>query len=80
MKWSVKSVVPKSDYILHLTFEGGEIRIFDMKPYLEIGIFRALKDQKLFNTARVSFNTVEWSNKADIDPEVLYQYSKPIST
>ena len=47
-----------------------------MKPYLGKGIFKDLNNKKLFNTARVSFDTVEWDNDADIDPETLYYESK----
>ena len=35
-------------------------------------IAQTLKDKKIFQTARVSFDTVEWANEADIDPETLY--------
>lgn len=37
-----------------------EVRLFDMKPYLELGIFKSLKDKSLFNTVKVSFDTIEW--------------------
>lgn len=43
-----------------------------MKAYLEVGVFRSLKDENTFKTAKVSFDTVEGTNKADIDPEILY--------
>ena len=36
-----------------------------------------LKDLSLFKSARVSFDTVEWENEADIDPETLYEDSVP---
>jgi hypothetical protein len=66
-----------SEYKLLLTFENGEVRLFDMNPYLEKGIFRELKDISLFKSAKVSFDTVEWENEADIDPETLYEDSVP---
>lgn len=47
----------------------GEKRIFDMKPYLDKGIYRELKDEVKFKTVRVSFDSIEWCNRADIDPE-----------
>lgn len=75
MYLAVIDVKPQHDYILLLTFENGEKRLFDMKPYLEIGIFSELKDIQIFNTAKASFDTVEWINEADFDPEVLYQES-----
>ena len=46
-----------------------------MKPYLDIGKFKELKDKKLFDTVRVSFDTIEWDNGLDFDPEVLYEKS-----
>ena len=46
-----------------------------MKPYLDIGIFQELRNETIFNTARVSFGTVEWQNGADFDPESLYEES-----
>ncbi len=71
----LKSVNPQENYLLLLTFENGEIRQFDMKPYLDLGIFQELKDLKLFQTVRTSFDTIEWANEADLDPELLYQKS-----
>ena len=59
-----------------LTFENGENRQFDMKPYLDIGVFQELKDSRMFNTVRTSFDSIKWDNGADFDPEVLYQKSK----
>lgn len=49
-----------------------------MMPYLDCGVFAELKDQKLFETVRVSFDAVEWENGADLCPEVLYEESRPL--
>ncbi len=76
---SVKSVRPLSEYQLLLTFENGEKKIFDMKPYLDKGIYKELKDESKFKTVRISFDSIEWCNKADIDPEFLYEKSKKIT-
>ena len=78
MYLSIKEVKPVTDYLLHLTFENGEKRQFDMKPYLNIGIFKELKDISVFNTVHVSFDTIEWNNEADLDPELLYEGSQVI--
>lgn len=74
----VKEVKPLDNYLLHLTFENGEMRQFDMKPYLETGIFQELKNTSLFNTVKPRFDTIEWDNEADFDPEVLYEMSEKI--
>jgi hypothetical protein len=75
MYFAVTDVAPLSNYMLRLKFKNGEEKIFDMKPYLETGIFKELKDENIFKTAKVSFDTVEWANEADIDPETLYHES-----
>lgn len=75
MYLAVIEVKPLSDYQLVLTFENGEKRIFDMKPYLNKGIYKELKDESKFKTVRVSFDSIEWCNQADIDPEFLYKKS-----
>ena len=78
MYLAVKKVLPTSNYQLILTFANGEVRLFDMKPYLGTGIFQELKNNDLFNTVRISFDSVEWDNEADMDPEILYSDSKPL--
>lgn len=78
MYMAIKDVKPQDNFLLLLTFENGEKRQFDMKPYLDTGIFRELKDLRLFRTVKTSFDSIEWDNKADFDPEVLYQKSLKI--
>ncbi|NMB44505.1 MAG: DUF2442 domain-containing protein [Clostridiales bacterium] len=75
MYLAVIDVKPLDNYKLELTFENEEKRLFDMKPYLNKGIYSELKDKNMFRTVRVSFDSIEWANKADIDPEFLYEKS-----
>jgi hypothetical protein len=74
----VKKVKPMDDYQLILTFSNRVINVFDMKPYLDKGIFRELRDVPMFNTVHISFDTIEWDNNADFDPEVLFKLGKKI--
>ncbi|GHU09176.1 hypothetical protein FACS189431_6790 [Alphaproteobacteria bacterium] len=78
MYLGVTAVSPLNNYMLLLTFENGERRRFDMKPYLDKGIFKELKVPNMFNTVRISFDSIAWANNADIDPEVLYSDSVPL--
>ena len=73
----VTEVVPLADYRLLLTFDGGHRRVFDMRPYLDKGVFAELNTPGVFKSVRVSFDTIEWSNGADLCPEVLYSHSVP---
>lgn len=74
---AVTGVRTLSDYCLLLTFEGSETRIFDCKTCFDLPIFHPLRDKNLFQTARVSFNSIAWANGADIAPETLYDESIP---
>ncbi len=73
MYLSMNKVKPLSDYKLELSFENREIKIFDVKPYLDIGVFTTLRDENVFKRVKVSFDTVEWPDGIDLDPEVLYE-------
>jgi hypothetical protein len=75
MYLAVKSVKPLDTYQLLLKFENEEEKIFDMRPYLEIGKFSELKDETLFNSVFISFDSIQWANHLDLDPEFLYQKS-----
>ena len=77
MYLSVKKVKPLSNYELKLTFENNEVKIFDVKPYLDTGLFQSLKDVNFFNMVKVSFDSIEWPNGVDLDPEILYEKSIP---
>jgi hypothetical protein len=76
----ITAVMPLPRHELLLTFENGERRIFDITPYLSTGIFSALKDESVFRSVHVQFDTIEWSNGADLDPEMLYAESRPDSS
>ena len=69
---SVIDVKPLEGYKLHLTFENREERIFDVSPYLSMGKFAELRDVSLFNTVAVKFDSIEWANQLDLDPEILF--------
>ncbi len=76
MYLSVIGVKPMDGYKLSLTFENNEQKVFDVSPYLEIGKFTELKDKTIFDSVKVSFDSIEWSNQLDLDPEILYEKSK----
>lgn len=75
----VVNVVVRPDYILLLTFENGEQRVFDMEPYLDRKPFTPLREVHLFAQATVAFGTVVWPGNIDIAPETLYAKSRSAS-
>jgi len=58
MYWDAKVVKPLSDYRIYVEIEDGRQGIFDMKPYLEHGIFRELKDEHYFNQVDILFGAI----------------------
>ena len=68
------------DFTLELKFEDDSVRKFDVKPYLEYGIFKELKDKSYFKRVKVAFGTVQWPNEQDISPETLYLESTIIES
>ncbi|MEI8096120.1 MAG: DUF2442 domain-containing protein [Spirochaetales bacterium] len=63
---------------LELRFRSGEVKVFDARPYLNVGRFLELLDERLFAQAKVVLGTVEWPNGLDFDPEDLYELSVPV--
>jgi hypothetical protein len=76
MYLSVNNVKVLDNYELELTFENNETKIFDVKPYLDTGLFTKLKDENYFKMVKISYDTIEWPNGIDMDPEVLYEKSR----
>ena len=77
MNPKVIKVQTEQGYMLNLWFANGEQRRFDMKPYLDYDVFRALKDQKVFDTATTFLGSVTWSNNSDLSSDTLYLEGLP---
>lgn len=73
----VKKVKLLGEFKLYIVFENGEERIFDVKPYLNKGIFTELKSIEKFKSAHISGGTVQWENEADFCPDTLFEDSVP---
>ena len=73
----VMEVRPLDDYRLELSFNTGEVRVFDTRPYLDKGIFTELKDVAYFRSVRVAFGTTTWPHEQDFGSDTLYMESIP---
>lgn len=71
MYWDVKRVRPLPDYRIYVEIEDGRKGVFDMKPYLDLGVFRELRNPHYFNQAGILLGAVTWPNEQDIAPETL---------
>jgi hypothetical protein len=66
------------DYKLKVRLSNGKTGIFDVRPYLDRGIFSELKDDAYFKRARIEFGTVVWPNEQDFSPETIEAKMKAI--
>ncbi|MBQ3373492.1 MAG: DUF2442 domain-containing protein [Oscillospiraceae bacterium] len=72
----VKAVTPGEDYQLFLTFTNGEKKVFDVRPLLDIPVYKSL--MKNFYLAQAGYGTVIWPGDIDISPDTLYLKSSPV--
>ena len=72
MMETVVKVVARDDYTLYLEFKDGKKGVYDVKPLLDLPVFRPLADLEYFKKAHVALRTVVWPNEEDIAPETLY--------
>lgn len=65
-------VKPIEDYKLLITFDNGEVRMFDVEPYLTDSFYSPLRSLNIFHSARVNLISIEWDGGIDICPDELY--------
>lgn len=68
----VKKVEPLDNYKLKLLFTNGDLKIFDVAPYLEKGVFRELKDSSYFKQVKVVSGAIEWPHEQDFSNDTLF--------
>ena len=71
MYWDVRIVRPLPDYRIYVELEDGREGIFDLKPYLDRGALRELRDVHYFRQVGIQFGAVTWPHDQDIAPETL---------
>jgi Protein of unknown function (DUF2442) len=80
MSPKVIQVQPQANYQLHLKFDSGETRCFDVTPYLTKGIFTELQSSEYFQQVKPFFGGVQWPNEQDFSPDTLYLTSVAVKT
>ena len=71
MFWDVKLVKPLPDFCIYVETENQQKGVFDLKPYLDKGVFKELKNIHYFNQVGILFGAVTWPHEQDIAPETL---------
>lgn len=87
------SVVPNDNYTLTLTFDNGEVRLYDVLPLMSSGsVFASLHNLSDFRRVYLDEDnsiawdidptvdsSVVWSNKLDLCPDSCYVDSTPLT-
>ena len=75
----ILSVKPLPNHTLRLHYETGEIKLFDVSPYIRGAWYMELKNPEYFKSVRVIDNGggIEWVSGQDIAPHELYDDGKP---
>ena len=59
MYWDVKLVKPLSGYRIYVEIENQQKGVFDLKPYLDKGVFRELQNIHYFNQVGILFGAAQ---------------------
>lgn len=73
----VSKVIANNDYTLSVELSDGRSGIFDVKPYLEKGVFTQLKDQEYFKQVQPLFCGIVWPNEQDLSADTIAHELKP---
>jgi uncharacterized protein DUF2442 len=74
----ITQVEARPGHKLHVGFENGESRLFDVTPYLDKGVFRELRDEAYFQRVRPVAGGVEWPHEQDLSADTLYVAGTPL--
>ncbi len=69
----------RSPYQLEVWFANGEVKLFNLKPYLAYPVYEKLEDEIYCAKATVQNGIVVWDEETDMDPDRLYLESEPLS-
>jgi hypothetical protein len=76
--WDVTVVKPLADFCIYVEIVDGRKGVFDLKPYLDHGVLRELRDEHYFNQVGILFGAVTWPHEQDIAPETLLAEMRPV--
>ena len=71
MYWDVVAVKSLENFCIDINLRDGSRGVFDMKPYLDTGVFQELRDPTYFASVGIQFGAVTWPHGQDIAPATL---------
>jgi hypothetical protein len=83
MPWRISKVKAFKNYVLEVTFMDGLHGLVDMSTFIaskKTGVFKVLKNPKVFNQVYVELGVVTWPGEIDLAPDVMHQSVKKFGT
>ncbi|VAW45550.1 hypothetical protein MNBD_GAMMA03-1107 [hydrothermal vent metagenome] len=80
MQRLIITVEATNNHFLKLSFDNNEIKLFDVSPFLDKGIFKELQDYNYFKQVSVAFGSVKWPHEQDFSYDTLYLLSTPLAS
>ena len=73
----ILNVEPLDDYKIKIYYETGEVKLFNVSPYISGSWYEELNNNEYFKTIHLVSNGhgIEWENGQDIAPHELYDLS-----
>jgi hypothetical protein len=68
---TIVKAVPSEDYTIEILTGSGVSGTFDVKPYLNGGAFKELKNRAYFNLVRSARYGIEWPNEQDFSSDTI---------
>ena len=77
MSPKITGIEPLENYKLKLNYETGEIKLFNVLPYISGEWYEELYNENYFKSVYITSNGygIEWENGQDIAPHELYDMS-----
>ena len=75
LRATANDVKAKENYMIEVTFDNGETKVFDVKPYIKGSWYGQLEDESYFSAVTTDGYTVEWPDGQDLCPDELYALS-----
>jgi hypothetical protein len=67
----IKSIKPNTDFTLSIETEDGKTGIFNVKPYLQYEVFKALNNLEEFLKVKNRAYYIEWESGADLSHDTI---------
>ncbi len=67
----IQNIIPKDNYILHITDENNQPGLFDVSPYLDSEVFSLLKELDNFKRIHSGKYFIEWDCGADLSADTI---------